>query len=146
MGEAIEQFISISPANGVNNFILEGPLDTPIQFDTYVALLPNQNRKYILATCTYKSKVSVLETYHDIRALTVSDRINALPVFDDASVSGMVERGCIRLGLPSIVMAIGHSVPEEVPVTALYLIHGISPQTGLRLLQDRVHERMVAFN
>lgn len=140
------EFARSGPDNGVNNFVLIGPVDVPTIFHTFVGSFPyptgDDSSLAVIAT----RQVSAFDIYSQILRLEIPTRVERIQVKDDEQMRRDFGKAAAMKNLPSIVIGIGEARDTKEEVVVLCSIIGISPKKALSEIQDRIKNRMSEFN
>jgi hypothetical protein len=145
MMNGISRFLRIGPDHGVNNVVLEGPInDVPTKFTGFIALFPlthYQNNHMMAIIDTTPTPRSRSECYDSTAALTITDRIRNLNIPDDPAIQRGLERILALQGMPSIVVALGTTVQTQEERIVMFFINGVGPERALSMVQDKIKNR-----
>lgn len=139
-------FARRGPNDGVCNFVLEGPIDVPIMFYTFVGTFPDLNGSDSLITVAGTRGSNAIDVYSQILHLEMPQRVEGIKVRESEVIKRADEIASAQNNLPSIVIGIGETRDTEERVVVLYSVMGISPKKALLEMQDRIKSRMVKFN
>lgn len=144
--DAMLNFARLGTSDGVNNFVLAGPVDVPTIFHTLVGTFPDLSGSDSSIVVAGTRGSNVIDVYSQVLSLEVPKRIENLRIKDNEEARRVLEVVCARGSLPSILIGIGETRDTEEKVVVLCSVMGISPQKALLDIQDRVKSRMAKFN
>ena len=128
-------------ANGHgNNFCLEGPVNVPTNFDTFVGIFPNELNEALAAVG--QRQLDYGEVYGKILQLEIPDRVKKLEVEPDLAVRTVQERLLSQYGMPTIVIGLGETRDAKQESAYLFTVMGITPAAALNELKRRINERL----
>lgn len=145
--QRVQEFIRLTPSQGVSNFVLEGPIhDEDVNTTVFAALFPNPFNEMGLQSAIFTTdsrERGKMAYYHSrILRLEISERIRNFHVPDDDFYRTVMTGRCILNGWP--VTAITFSCYQQTleEVVMMYTIAGNSPDTALREFQIKSRERI----
>lgn len=144
--DSMVNFARRGPDNGVNNFVLTGPVDVPTMFHTFVGKFPDLkgSDSAIVVAGTRRSNIN--DVYSQILHLEVPQRVDDIKVIESEAIKRANEISSVQNNLPSIVIGIGETRDTEEKVIVLFSVAGILPRKALLEIQDRIKSRMAKFN
>lgn len=147
--QVVTDFLHKGPQNGVNNFVLEGPGNVPTNYNEFIALFPpitDGEVNFVILASTPQHRDDPKYFYEKVLKLEISDRIKSLRIVDHLLIRRGFEAISSLEGLPIIVLAIGKTLETNEENIALFCIKGISPETALAELQEKVQQRKTRLN
>ncbi len=132
---------------GGTNFCLEGPIDVPTQFTTFIGLFvppnPSAETGYAIAS---QERVEREKLFSKVLQLELPQRVASQPIVDDEVVRRASLARLFRSGLPFVVVGIGRTRDTNQEAVYLFFANGISPATALREIQERTRSRLAKLN
>lgn len=118
---------------------LEGPIDVPTVFHTFVGIFPYGEPGYAVVST---KNVKKNELYDKILGLELPSRLKALGDIDDPDLSSLQQTYLHLLEMPSIALAIGETLVEGKEAIYIVTADGITPETGLAEIKSAVQKQL----
>jgi hypothetical protein len=140
------KFIALAPDHGINQFDLRGE-ESPDDRLFFVASIfhtriPFCRDVYLNALSGRPSRG---DFFSDAVKLTVPQALVGR-VRDDYGLRGNNTWAMVRMGLPNVVLAMQGSEDQPRRKATLYLIPGVSPETGLAEVQEAIKDEYFGYN
>jgi len=149
--ERIETFTNIQPSSGVNNFVLEGPLQeggtrTLVAAALFPAVAAHGDPWCVIASVNGEGREAMPKYHSKIARLKVSQRIMSFGIVDNEVIRGLITEGCRLNGLPIITISFAKYRDSGDDLILMNTIAGISPVTALREFQMKTRERLATLS
>lgn len=149
LADSIKKFIQIATEGQANNFTLEGPVNIPIDFSVFAALIFDPEQGEIFAHLTLREDHPLSKgfaVHNKILDLKIPDRISHLGIRDDMTLTHAFKLTYARLGMPYMVIGFGKTRQAGEEVAILFSVPGISPKKALSDMQEAAKNRINSFN
>jgi len=141
----IQEFTNRHPSQGVNNFVLEGPIR---QSSTHTlvaaALFPTPEGGTSLAIVgSVPPEPEAMARYHGrIIRLSINERIQKLGIQDEEDVRSMMATISSLNSWPISTICFAQYQQTGEDIVMMYAIRGISPQAALSEFQEKSRDRL----
>lgn len=149
--EKIAEFIKWGPENGINNFIISGPVrDVPIEFTIFAGLYPphifGPETACVIVGNDPEGSARAPHYHSRILQLRISERIKRFKIRDIPVLRRKMEQQVALNKMPCVAICVGQTRDTKEEVVLLAFIEGMSPETALKEFQDKSKNRLVPFN
>lgn len=124
------------------NFVLEGPIDVPTFFETFVGIFLNTDPDFFVVG----DAVDLPRFYSRILNLELPGRLKEIRYGNDIIIAARLFENVRGPYLPNRVLAFGTSRDTKEEVVLLVASRGIPPQDALDDIKERVRERLARLN
>lgn len=141
-------FARLGPEGGVNNFCLQGPIDVPTNFHSFVGLflfLSSSQEKHLVFV-SRNPKVNARGYYPKILELDIPERVARLKIDDIFELKTIFEREVALNTIPPVVLGFGKTRETLEEVVVLFVKVGISPADALGELKKTIRARLTKLN
>lgn len=150
IAKSVEAFTNIPPQGGVNNFVIEGPVQegatlTRVTAALFPPVVPGGEGAVALISGDEQDAARMRVYYTRVMGLSVSERIKSFKIPDNKQLRERVTAVCRLQGMPFMTISFATYENTGDPLVILHSIAGIAPETALSELQNVAQQRLASL-